>query len=105
MLRRQLNAKPPKTIAALIRRAGESGTHSILDISKIAKSPSFGSRLADVGPGIARSLRHFPSPRANDVEHSELSFWEQLERWHARYFAIYADGEPAEYAFLGSSGD
>jgi hypothetical protein len=28
-----------------------------------------------------------------------------LERWQAYYVTVYKDGEPAEYAFIGCSGD
>ncbi len=104
MLRDKLNAKKPKTIAALVRRAGESGTHSILDISKIAKQPGYGAAWPMSDQELLKAFGT-AKPTRNDVEHSELTFWEQLERWQARYFVIYADGEPAEYAFLGSSGD
>ena len=34
--------RPPKTIAGLLRQAGEAGTHSILDIRRVGKKPGEG---------------------------------------------------------------
>jgi len=38
------------------------------------------------------------------VEASEPAFAEELH-WQAVYFAVYRDGSPVEWAFIGSSGD
>lgn len=95
---------PPKSIAALVRRAGESGTHSILDISKIAKRPGYGAAWP-----LSESELHAAfgtaRPTRDDVERDGLAFTEHLERWQAVYFVVYAHDEPNEYIFAGSSGD
>lgn len=101
-LRGQL--KLPKSIAALLRQVGENGTHSIIDIRRITKGPAHESAWPLSDPELIEAFDTL-QPTRRHVEESALPFADRLERWQARYFTIYADGEPVEYAFEGCSGD
>jgi hypothetical protein len=102
--------KPPRRanstsarIAELLLRAGEGGTHSILDINRV------GNRAAHATAfplSSAELLEAFGTtePTRDQVEASRMGFWEDLQ-WQAAYFAVYQEGSPAEWAFAGSSGD
>jgi hypothetical protein len=94
----------PGSIGELLERAGESGTHSILDIERVSEQRGFGT----AAPLPADSLR--PAfgtdvPTHEDVERSWMDVAERLGRWEACYVVVYRDGEPHEYAFIGCSGD
>jgi hypothetical protein len=94
---------PPGSIAELLDRAGSNGTHSVLDIRKVGKRPAFGTAVP-----LRTELLHrefgTEQPTRSQVESAELAFAEALN-WQAVYFAVYEDGRPAEWAFVGSTGD
>jgi hypothetical protein len=95
---------PPKSIAELLKRAGQSGTHSILDIERVSEQPGFGV----AGPLSADSLRQTfgtEVPTHEEVERRWPDVAERLGRWQSCYFVVYRDGKPHEYAFIGCSGD
>lgn len=90
-------------IAMLLMQAGESGTHSILDITRVGKRPAHATAFP-LGADVLLSTFGTAEPTRAQVEATQLAFAEELH-WQAVYFAIYLDGSPAEWAFVGSSGD
>lgn len=94
----------PGSIEALLERAAESGTHSILDIEHTSAQPGFG--VASPLPMSARR-RVFGTtePTRDRVERHWPEIAEPLSRWQARYVVVYQDGQPHELAFIGCSGD
>lgn len=95
---------PPRSIAELLERAAECGTHSILDIEHTARRLGFG-RAAPLNPTALRRVFGTAEPTHDQVEERWSDVAEQLGRWQARYLVVYRDGKPHEYAFIGCSGD
>jgi hypothetical protein len=94
----------PQTIDELLEWAAEEGTHSILDIERIAKRREFGSAVP-LSAARMRRLFGTTEPTHAQVERVAEQLQDELDRWQAWYVAIYRDGQPHEYAFIGVSGD
>ena len=94
----------PESIEELLEMVAEDGTHSVLDIEHVGESPEFG-----VAAPLPQSMieRAFGSarPTHDQVEAKWGQIADPLDRWQAYYVTVYKDGEPAEYAFIGCSGD
>jgi hypothetical protein len=96
-----------RTIAELLERQGEAGTHSILDIVGVSNEPGF----AAVHPLPAATLvRVFhtdkPSRRQIERKYSEGALEQYTsERWQGIYIIAYRNGIPDEVFFVGCSGD
>jgi hypothetical protein len=91
------------SIAMLLMQAGESGTHSILDITRVGKRLGHAT-ASPLGTGSLLDAFGTAEPSRSQVEASELTFAEELH-WQAVYFAVYRDDSPVEWAFVGCSGD
>jgi hypothetical protein len=97
----------PKTIEELLKRQGESGTHSILDIIRVSPEPEFRA----VSPLPASKLVEIfgtekPSHAEIESKYNEDVLEEYIcERWQGIYIVAYRDGLPDEIFFAGSSGD
>jgi hypothetical protein len=92
-----------ESIDHLLELAGENGTHSILDITHLAARLDF----AAAAPMLSSDLRRFfgtDQPTHEQAEDAVDDIGDELD-WQAYYFVVYKDGRPAEYAFIGSSGD
>jgi hypothetical protein len=87
----------------LLVQAGESGTHSILDITRVGKRAGHATAFP-LGPDHLLDAFGTTEPTRAEVEASKLAFAEDLH-WQAVYFAVYRNGLPVEWAFVGSSGD
>jgi len=102
-------SKKPRTIKALLKEQGESGTHSILDIERVAAQPQSGA----VTPMPAERLRKIfgtdkPTRKMVDSKRGAYELVEDpfvSERWQGVYFTVYRDGKPDELFFIGTSGD
>ena len=94
----------PKSIAEVLEQAGESGTHSILDIVRVSKRAA---KRAASPLALDLLTRAFDTdkPTHELVEQRWEAICEELPRWQARYFVVYRDAEPSEYAFIGATGD
>ena len=94
----------PQTIDELLEWSAEEGTHSILDIERIAKRREFG---AAVPLSAARMRRLFGTtePTHAQAERAAEQLQDELDRWQAWCVTVYRDGTPHEYAFIGVSGD
>lgn len=90
-------------IAMLLMQAGESGTHSILDITRVGKRAAHATAFP-LRPDLLLDTFGTTEPTRPQVESSGLAFAEDLH-WQAVYFAVYRDSSPIEWAFVGSSGD
>lgn len=94
----------PGSIAELLERAAECGTHSVLDIEHAAPRPGFGV-AAPLTTAAVRRVFGTAEPTRDQVEQRWQDIAEPLGRWQARYMVVYRDGQRDEYAFIGCSGD
>lgn len=109
-LRSQLPQMPkPASMEELLEQRAESGTHSIIDIQRVAPQPEFGA-VSPMPPDELTRLFGTEKPSHQAIE--EMLSDERLidhplvaERWQGVYFTVYADGQPAELFFVGTSGD
>jgi len=102
-------SKKPRSIKALLREQGESGTHSILDIERVAAQPQAGAvspmppkRLKELF-GTDRPTRQLVESKCQDPELMEDPL--VTERWQGIYFTVYREDQPHELFFIGTSGD
>lgn len=94
----------PKTIEELLEMVAEDGTHSILDIESTGSRREFGV-AAPMPPDQMRRFFGTEQPTHEQVEQTWGDASEELDRWQAYYVAVYRNGKPHEYAFIGCSGD
>ncbi|WP_372897544.1 hypothetical protein [Stieleria sp.] len=95
----------PRSIEEAVDLARESGTHSILDIDRCSQTPDFGVAFP-LSFARRRELFGTDKPTLQDWESAGwLAPAAKLQRWTAVYFTIYEDGNPAQLAFVGVSGD
>jgi hypothetical protein len=94
----------PGSIEELLELAEESGTHSILDIERVAPRPGFGI-AAPMSPTALTRAFGTTEPTHAQVEENWDRVVDRLNRWQCRYLALFRDGQPHEYAFIGCSGD
>ena len=102
-------SKKPRTIKALLKEQGESGTHSILDIERVAAHPQPGA----VSPMPSRRLKEIfgtdkPTHEMVEAKRSGCELNEDplvAERWQGVYFTVYRRDKPDELFFIGTSGD
>ena len=93
----------PRNIKEAVKRGGESGTRSILDIERISRTPD-SSCAAPLSDDELQRYFGGQAPTVKMVEESE-DLWEELERGTARYVTIYENGVPAKLMFVGYSFD
>lgn len=91
-------------IDALLDRAAESGTHSILDIERTARRRGFAVATA-LSRTATRKAFGTKEPTHAQIEDRWSNVAETLSPWQAHYVVVYVDGRPDEYAFIGCSGD
>lgn len=102
-------SKKPRTIKALLKEQGESGTHSILDIERVAAQPQSGA----ISSMPAKRLKEIfgtdkPTHEMVEAQRGVRELFEDplvVERWQGVYFTIYRHGKPDELFFVGTSGD
>ena len=95
--------KRPRTPEQALELAWETGTRSILDITRISDRPDY----CCAAPLTAAEVqRHFgtATPTAGMVEACD-ELWESLERGKARYTVAYEGGVPRHIVFVGYSFD
>jgi hypothetical protein len=104
------------SIEEAIEAAEESGTGSILDLSRVGSAPDFSTvcplndqellqLFGTTKPthDLLESVLINPKP---DSRHSAADlFWEQIDRGQGRYIVIYSGTEPREIFFVGYSFD
>jgi hypothetical protein len=98
------DADRPGSIDEALEMAAEDGTHSILDIQSTGRRRDFGV-ATPLPPQAVEEVFGTPQPTHAQVEESWDDVAEPLERWEAHYLVVYEKGKPAEYAFIGCSGD
>jgi hypothetical protein len=94
----------PGSIDEALELAAEDGTHSILDIPSTGRRGGFGV-ATPYPPRAVEQVFGTLEPTHEQVEENWADVAERLERWEAHYLVVYAKGKPAEYAFIGCSGD
>lgn len=94
----------PGSIDEALEMAAEGGTHSILDIPNTGRRRGFGV-ATPYPPRAVEQVFGTLQPTHEQVEESWGDVAERLERWEAHYLVVYDNGTPAEYAFIGCSGD
>jgi len=95
---------PPRTIAELLRRNGNAGAHSILDITHLASTPETGA----AAPLPAKRLRELfgtERPTHAMVVGRLEQLYEACNRDEAIYLLVYDQELPIELCFVGCSGD
>lgn len=103
-------ARPaPKTIKGLLKRCGENGTHSILDVDRVSPTPAPGAvtplsrqQLVSIfgTEQPSRSLVEAWSARIDPPDAEPL-----YGRWEGIYLIVYQDSQPDGIYFEGCSGD
>ncbi len=96
--------RDPGSIEELIEQCGESGTHSILDIDRIAAAPEPGA-AAPLPAERLKELLGADRPTRPMLEQAERAGQLACRRGHAHYLLVYAEDEPTEIYFWGSTGD
>jgi len=97
-------SRRPSSIEELVERAGESGTHSILDISKVTARPSRGC----AAPLTKRQLKKLfgtTKPTREQLEARLYDLMNLRSPWRASYVVVYRGEKPREICFAGSSGE
>ena len=82
-----------------------NGTHSILDITRVAFEPGFGA-IVPVPP--EESIRLFGTDKPNRQIIEDAVRWGKLDtgpRWQGVCLIAYDDDKPTGIYFVGSSGD
>lgn len=93
-----------RSIDELLERSAECGTHSILDIERVARRPGFGV-ASPLSRTTLRRLFQSDMPTHEQTESRWGDIAESLSPWQARYFVVVDAGQVREYAFIGCSGD
>ncbi len=104
--RQRTRRRKPKTIKQLLKQVAEDGTHSILDIERIAAERALGT----IVPLLREELIQIfgtDMPTHEIVERASLAgHLEKLYgRWEGIYVIVYKQSEPDEIYFEGASGD
>ena len=93
----------PKTIEDAVIGADADGTRSILDINLISAEPDF----CQAAPFKSENLLKYfgtEKPTLEMIENRD-TFWENIERGHARYIILYEKDMPKKIFFAGYSFD
>jgi hypothetical protein len=93
----------PRTPEEALEASGETGTRSILDITRIGDRPDFGC-AAPLTPAELERYFGTATPTVGMVEECD-PLWEELERGKARYVVTYEEGVPRSIVFVGYSFD
>lgn len=86
-----------RTIQDALDASDADGARSILDINSIADKPDFGV-AAPLSKEVLESLYGTDQPTRAAVE-ANREFFEDIERGHAVYIVLYANGVPSELLF------
>lgn len=89
----------PGSIKEAVKRSGESGTRSILDIERIAKTPASCCAALLTNEEMAHYFAG-QTPMIRMVEECK-DLWNDLERGMARCVLIHEGGAPKELVFVG----
>jgi hypothetical protein len=104
------------SIEEALNASGESGTGSILDLSRVGTAPDFftvcpldDQELIQLF-GTTRPTRDFLesiliNPKPNSRRSTADLFWDRIGRGEGRYIVIYSGAEPHEIFFVGYSFD
>jgi len=104
------------SIEEAIEASEESGTGSILDLSRVGTAPDFftacpldDQELIQLF-GTTKPTRDLLesvliNPRPDSAHKAAGLFWEQIDRGQGRYIVIYLGAEPREIFFVGYSFD
>src|SRR5438034_7295593 len=97
----------PSTIEELLEQEGDSGTHSILDITSISPKPK---RRAISPFPESLLVEYFGSQTPSPSEVQEVYEFGSLEkfvskRWRGIYIICSFDNKPSDIFFAGCSGD
>ena len=91
------------SIEEALEEADADGTRSILDIQAVSDEPGF-MVAAPFPPDRLREIFGTEQPSRAMVEAND-DFFEDIERGHAVYIVLYADGKPDAILFAGYSFD
>jgi hypothetical protein len=97
----------PASIDALLEQEGETGTHSILDITCISPKPKR-KAISPLPDSVLADFCLDGTPSRAEIEDVyELGSLEKYvnKPWRGIYIIAYEDGQPSEIFFAGCSGD
>jgi len=97
-------SKRPTSIDELVERAGEGGTHSILDIYKVSSRSSRGA-AAPLSQKQLKKLFGTTKPTRERLEARLYDLMNLRPPWRACYVVVYKGDKPQEICFAGSSGE
>lgn len=97
-------SKKPSSIDELVERAGESGTHSILDIQRVEPRPARGA-AAPLTQKQLRKLFGTTKPTREQLVARLYDLMNLRSPWRACYVVVYRGSRPREICFAGSSGE
>jgi len=92
-----------RTPEEALKRAGETGTRSILDIERIAPRPDYGCAAPLTGEEVQRYFGT-TMPTVAMIEQCDR-LWNDLERGMARYLVAFEQDRPRHLVFIGYSFD
>lgn len=101
---RARSSRRPSSIDELVGRAGEGGTHSILDIDKVSSRPTRGA-AAPLSQKQLKKLFGTTRPTREQLEARLYDLMNLRPPWRACYVVVYKDDRPKEICFAGSSGE
>ncbi len=102
---KELEAEPePGTIQELISLRADEGTHSIIDIERVAAAPGFGV-ASPLSAQEYRELLGTAKPTHEMVQQQADQLEMLRERGEGVYVLVYKEDQPDEIFFTGFSGD
>jgi hypothetical protein len=96
----------PANIEELLEQEKEFGTHSILDITRVSRTPQHRA-VSPLPDSVLADFFSSDKPSHEEIEnvYEFGSLGKYVNRnWRGIYIIAYADGKPSEIFFAGSSG-
>lgn len=92
--------KKPRSIEEAVKRGGNEGTNSILDIARVAAKPA---DRAAAPLAVKKLVKLFGTehPTEKNWWANYLALWDELEPGRAVVVVLYADDRPDKLAFAG----
>jgi len=92
--------RKPRTIEEVLKRGGDEGTNSILDMTHVADRPT-DRAVAPLTKKMLVKVFGTEQPTETDWWANYLDLWDTLEPGRGIVVVLYADGSPAKIAFAG----
>ena len=100
----ELNDMPINSISDVLKKNGESGTHSIIDILEIDETDDL-HQSGKISEASLLEMFSTLKPTKQQVQSKEMELESYRGRWLCTFLIVYLDDKPHEYFFTGYSGD